>query len=46
MVKADVSRDYYQDLELKPGADVNEIKKQFKKLGTKYSLLLAKQYWL
>ncbi|KAI9772797.1 MAG: hypothetical protein M1839_002298 [Geoglossum umbratile] len=36
MVKADVSRDYYQDLELKPGADVNEIKKQFKKLALKY----------
>ena len=34
MVKPDISRDYYQDLEVKPGADVAEIKKQFKKLGT------------
>jgi hypothetical protein len=33
MVKPDISRDYYQDLEVKPGADTNEIKKQFKKLG-------------
>jgi hypothetical protein len=33
MVKPDISRDYYQDLELKPGADPSEVKKQFKKLG-------------
>ena len=33
MVKPDISRDYYEDLELKPGADTNEVKKQFKKLG-------------
>jgi curved DNA-binding protein CbpA len=33
MVKADLSRDYYRDLELQPGADTQEIKKQFKKLG-------------
>ncbi|KAH0556919.1 hypothetical protein GP486_005295, partial [Trichoglossum hirsutum] len=36
MVKPDSSRDYYQDLEVKPGADTNEIKKQFKKLALKY----------
>ncbi|RDW79495.1 hypothetical protein BP6252_04133 [Coleophoma cylindrospora] len=36
MVKADFSRDYYADLELPPSADVNEIKKQFKKLALKY----------
>jgi len=34
MVKADLSRDYYADLELPPTADVNDIKKQFRKLGT------------
>lgn len=33
MVKCDLSRDYYGDLHLKPDADANEIKKQFKKLG-------------
>jgi hypothetical protein len=33
MVKADLSRDYYGDLELSPNADANDIKKQFKKLG-------------
>ena len=33
MVKADATRDYYSDLELPPGCDGNEIKKQFKKLG-------------
>ena len=33
MVKADLTRDYYGDLELTPAADVAEIKKQFKKLG-------------
>jgi len=33
MVKADVKRDYYADLELKSGADTEEIKKQFRKLG-------------
>ncbi|KAL3427474.1 DnaJ domain-containing protein [Phlyctema vagabunda] len=36
MVKADLSRDYYADLELPPTADANEIKKQFKKLALKY----------
>ena len=34
MGKADVERDYYGDLELEPTADPNEIKRQFKKLGT------------
>jgi curved DNA-binding protein CbpA len=33
MVKADLTRDYYGDLELQPGADAADIKKQFKKLG-------------
>lgn len=33
MVKADLSRDYYGDLDLLPNADANDIKKQFKKLG-------------
>jgi len=33
MVKADLTRDYYGDLEISPTADVVEIKKQFKKLG-------------
>ena len=33
MVKAEVLPDYYEYLELKPGADPNDIKKQYKKLG-------------
>lgn len=33
MVKADYRRDYYADLELRPSADTEEIKKQFRKLG-------------
>jgi len=33
MGKADMTRDYYSDLEVQPTADVTEIKKQFKKLG-------------
>lgn len=33
MAKADLSRDYYADLELQPGAAEADIKKQFKKLG-------------
>ncbi|KEF60805.1 uncharacterized protein A1O9_02367 [Exophiala aquamarina CBS 119918] len=36
MVKADVKRDYYADLELPPTADSEDIKRQFR--------LLAKQY--
>lgn len=34
MVKTDLTRDYYGDLDLLPSADLAEIKKQFKKLGT------------
>jgi hypothetical protein len=34
MVKADVRRDYYADLGIGPAADTDEIKKQFRKLGT------------
>lgn len=34
MVKADVRRDYYADLGVGPAADTDEIKKQFRKLGT------------
>ncbi|KAI9696116.1 MAG: hypothetical protein M1836_005947 [Candelina mexicana] len=33
MVKADVSRDYYADLGLQHGADVNDIKKAYRKLA-------------
>ena len=33
MVKADVKRDYYADLELPSTADSEEIKKQFRLLG-------------
>jgi curved DNA-binding protein CbpA len=33
MVKADLTRDYYGDLDLAPAADTADIKKQFKKLG-------------
>lgn len=33
MVKADVRRDYYADLELLPSATADEIRKQFHKLG-------------
>ncbi|KAE9578166.1 hypothetical protein CGMCC3_g6033 [Colletotrichum fructicola] len=32
----DMSRDYYADLELPANSDVNEIKKQFRKLALKY----------
>jgi DnaJ-class molecular chaperone len=34
MVKADPKRDYYADLELSGTADTEEIKKQFRLLGT------------
>lgn len=34
MVKADPKRDYYKDLELPTTADSEEIKKQFRLLGT------------
>ena len=33
MVKADLTRDYYADLELQAGATEADIKRQFKKLG-------------
>jgi curved DNA-binding protein CbpA len=33
MVKFDVRRNYYEDLELGPSAETEEIKKQFRKLG-------------
>jgi curved DNA-binding protein CbpA len=33
MAKADLTKDYYADLELLPGAAEADIKKQFKKLG-------------
>jgi curved DNA-binding protein CbpA len=33
MVKADVKRNYYADLELGPNADPSEISKQYRKLG-------------
>ena len=38
MVKADPKRDYYKDLELPQSADTEEIKKQFRLLGTFQSL--------
>jgi DnaJ-class molecular chaperone len=34
MVKPDYNRDYYADLELTASADVAEIKRQFRKLGS------------
>lgn len=34
MVKADAKRDYYADLELPPTAEHEDIKKQFRLLGT------------
>jgi curved DNA-binding protein CbpA len=33
MVKADMKRDYYADLELPPTADEDQIKRQFRLLG-------------
>ncbi len=33
MVKADPKRNYYADLDLQPGADTEDIRKQFLKLG-------------
>lgn len=38
MAKADLTRDYYADLELPPTADIADIKKQFRKLGTYWSI--------
>jgi hypothetical protein len=37
MVKADAKRNYYADLEIGQNADTEEIKKQFRKLGTQTS---------
>jgi hypothetical protein len=34
MARIDFTRDYYGDLELPVGADVNDVKKQFRKLGS------------
>ncbi|KAI9710876.1 MAG: hypothetical protein M1812_007328 [Candelaria pacifica] len=36
MVKADVTRDYYADLGLQHGADVNDIKKAYRKLALQF----------
>ncbi|GIJ84941.1 hypothetical protein Asppvi_003796 [Aspergillus pseudoviridinutans] len=36
MVKPDVRRDYYADLGLTPSADLEDIKKQYRKLALKY----------
>ncbi|SZF03359.1 unnamed protein product [Blumeria hordei] len=36
MVKADYSRDYYNDLELNQNSDIAEIKRQYKKLALVY----------
>ena len=41
MVKADVKRDYYADLELPSTADTEEIKKQFRLLGKPENVLTA-----
>ncbi len=44
MVKADVKRDYYADLDLPSTADTEEIKRQFRLLGTKRRMLLLDEY--
>ncbi|KIW00974.1 uncharacterized protein PV09_07496 [Verruconis gallopava] len=36
MVKADPKRNYYADLEVSPSADIDEIKRQFRKLARLY----------
>ncbi|KAJ5089243.1 hypothetical protein N7532_007927 [Penicillium argentinense] len=36
MVKSDVRRDYYADLQVPPNAEAEEIKRQFRKLALKY----------
>ena len=38
-MKPDMSRDYYADLELPRTADIAEVKKQFRKLGTMHIFL-------
>jgi len=40
MGKADPTRDYYGDLDLDPTASLNDIKKQFKKLGRPHPTLV------
>lgn len=37
MVKPDVRRDYYAELNTLPGAEQDEIKKQFRKLGKSFN---------
>ena len=39
MVKADVKRDYYADLELPFNADNEEIKRQFRLLGKALNII-------
>ncbi|RVX73806.1 hypothetical protein B0A52_02696 [Exophiala mesophila] len=36
MVKADIKRDYYADLDLPPNADLEDVKKQFRILAKRY----------
>jgi hypothetical protein len=40
MVKVDIKRDYYADLELPSNADTEEIKKQFRLLGKTMNIIL------
>jgi hypothetical protein len=40
MVKVDSKRDYYADLDLPSTADTEEIKRQFRLLGTRTGRLL------
>ena len=42
MVKADVKRDYYADLELPSTADTEEIKKQFRLLGKAMNVMVVR----
>jgi hypothetical protein len=44
MANLDITKDYYGDLGLSPGADVNDIKKQFKKLGKDQHRMLAHKH--
>jgi DnaJ-domain-containing protein 1 len=37
------TRDYYADLELSPTADIQDVKKQFRKLGKRGKLLAVKR---
>lgn len=34
MVKIDAKRNYYADLEIQPTTSIDDIKKQFRRLGT------------